>query len=255
MSHSQAVKWASVAALVLSVTVTGSYAQDSFVPNGAVVEQRGLLPKYPADKDCSPITSTFASWADVDGSRRDEAHSGIDAGRLGDPILAPAPGVVAAVWPANWGWGREGALIIKHERSDLGLQDGPPFYYSEFDHLRYRDIRNLSVGQRVARGERLARVFRPGGNPDYLPEVHWEVWSIDDDSATTWHKNEFGRNDWFNKTANLVDPLSLMSPAVPVSGDDGVELQAFEKGRDYRGFTYILPCTKKVKPPSVDATQ
>ncbi|HZQ14400.1 MAG TPA: peptidoglycan DD-metalloendopeptidase family protein [Pseudolabrys sp.] len=242
---------ASACAVALVLGVSASNGQDRFAPNGAVGAQQGLLPHYPAGKDCSPITSTFASLSDVDGSRRDEPHSGIDAGRLGEPIYSPAAGVVMAAWQANWGWGREGALIVRHTRSDLGLTEGPEFYYSEFDHLRYRDIRALTAGQRVERGEHLANVFRPGGKPRYLPEVHWEVWSVDDDDATVWRKNEFGRNDWFNQTASLVDPLSLLSLDAPRK-DGTAEISPFEAGRnyrDFRGFTYILPCKDK-RPPS-----
>ena len=213
---------------------------------------RGLEPFDPPGLVCSPVTSLFWSWIDVDGSRRDEPHSGVDAGRLNDPIFAPADGVVVAVWHADWGWGHEGALMIRHDRADLGLSEGPAYYYSEFDHLRYGDIADIPVGKPVRRGERLARVFRPGGNPQYLPEVHWEVWSIEDDSATTWDTNEYGERAWSNPTGRLIDPLYLMSLNAPPREDGRVEIVPFEAGRDYsgyRGFTYILPCGPVPLPP------
>ena len=137
-------------------------AQTVLAPKGAHQPQR-LTPEYPLDRDCSPLTSLYLSWDDVDGTKRSEPHSGVDGGRLGDAILAPAAGVVIAVWRADWGWGLEGALMIRHSREDLGLTGGPDFYYSEFDHLRYDEIRNIRVGKRVKRGERLATVNRPGG--------------------------------------------------------------------------------------------
>ncbi len=118
-----------------------------------------MTPDYPLDRDCSPLTSLFSSWDDVDGTKRSEPHSGVDGGRLGDAILAPAPGVVIAVWRADWGWGLEGALMIRHSREDLGLTGGPDTYYSEFDHLRYDEIRNIRDRQtreaRRAAGDRL----------------------------------------------------------------------------------------------------
>jgi len=206
---------------------------------------RRLIPKYPANLDCSPLTSLVSSWNDVDGSKRDEPHSGVDGGRLGEPILAPASGTVIALWTANWGWGPEGAMLIRHSRMDLGLQSGPSYYYSEFDHLRYAEIRSIAVGQRIKRGERLATVFRPGGKSQYPPEVHWEVWAIDDDAASKWTKNKFGGAYWKNRTGHLVDPLAMLALNTPHNADGSVDIPVFDRSRDYRkfrGFTYILPC-------------
>lgn len=243
---------AATAGLAWAALVTLLFAAMAHGETAAPVPEPYLLrPNYPAGKTCSPITSLFSSWNDVDGTKRDEPHSGIDAGRLGDPILAPAPGTVIAVWRADWGWGDEGALMIRHDRAELGLESGLDFYYSEFDHLRYGDLRSLKVGQRVNRGKRLAKVFRPGGDDSYLPEVHWEVWSIADDSATHWETNEYGRRYWRNPTGHLVDPVFMMSLNAPPKGDNSVDIVPFEKGKDYRGFrgfTYILPCIDKKKP-------
>lgn len=215
---------------------------------GVDIQPTGLVPRYPSSQNCSPLTSLYASWTDVDGSRRDEPHSGVDAGRLGEPILAPARGVVIAAWHANWGWGQEGALLIRHTREELGLHDGAKYYYSEFDHLKYEDIRSIVEGAVIERGERLAAVFRPGGKKRYLPEVHWEVWEIDDDRSTTWHTNKFGGRYWLNKTGHLIDPLYMLSLNAPVGEDGSVDILVYDPKADYvgfRGFTYILPCPKK----------
>src|SRR4029077_15089759 len=56
-------------------------------PKGYGITETGLLPKYPGG--CSPLTSLYASWTDVDGTDRDEAHSGVDGGRLGWPRIPP----------------------------------------------------------------------------------------------------------------------------------------------------------------------
>ena len=206
-----------------------------------------LTPLYPAGFDCSPITSFYASWIDVDGTRRDEIHSGVDVGRLGEWVLAPASGTVRAVWKANWKWGSEGALLIRHDRSDLNLTDGPHFYYSEFDHLDFDEISHLREGQKVTRGQRLGRVTRPGENVKYLPEVHWEVWRADHDNLT-WRTNRYGAPDWWNDSAELVDPLSMLALNSPPPDGKSVAIVPFIKGRDYDdfpGFTYIAPCTRK----------
>jgi murein DD-endopeptidase MepM/ murein hydrolase activator NlpD len=251
MRRKRLVAFAMVIVLVmLPVSQLNAYSQksaDSDDDGGT-----GRIPIYPRDRACSPLTSLYLSMIDVDGSARTTRHSGVDGGRLGDPILAPAPGTVVAVWRADWGWGAEGALMIRHSRADLGLQDGPNFYYSEFDHLRYKDIRSIDVGDQVERGEQLATVFRPGGKKKYLPEVHWEVWTVGDDAETTWYENKHGGQAWKNATARLIDPVRLLSLNEPEREDGKVEIQPFIKGRDYkgfRGFTYIFPCPARAQPP------
>lgn len=208
----------------------------------------GLKPKYPPGLSCSPLTSLYASWIDVDGSRRDEPHSGVDGGRFGDPILAPGPGTVKAVWHANWGWGPDAALLIVHRRAELNMTEGPEFYFSEFDHLRYADISHLKIGDKIARGEKLARVFVPGSDREYLPEVHWEVWELEHNTDLTWRTNKSGGRYWTNDTARLIDPLYMLSRNSPPAENGDVALMPFLNGSDYdefRGFTYILPCHKR----------
>lgn len=237
-----------ITAVTLQSEWSGAAAQPVSADQETDMKRLRRTPKYPSDKDCSPLTSLYSSWADVDGTKRSEPHSGVDGGRLGDPVLAPAAGVVVAIWQANWGWGGEGALLIAHSRTDVGLQDGPEHYYSEFDHLRYEEIRSIAVGKQIKRGEQLATVFRPGGMAEYLPEVHWEVWTIDDDTATRWAVNKFGGRYWRNKTGHLIDPLHMLSLNAPARTDGVVEIPVFERGRDYRefrGFTYILPCVER----------
>src|SRR5579862_3608606 len=170
----RASRWysgASLLVLVLSaavVTAVMAKSRGDINLKGYDIKPTGLRPQYPAGFTCSPLTSLYASWIDVDGTRRTEPHSGVDGGRLGDSILAPGPGTIRAVWQADWGWGSEGALLIKHVPHQLNLPDHATLYYTEFDHLRYADISDLKVGQSVSRGETLADVFRPGGNGEYL---------------------------------------------------------------------------------------
>jgi murein DD-endopeptidase MepM/ murein hydrolase activator NlpD len=217
---------------------------------GYDITATGLRPAFPKEYACSPLTSLYASWIDVDGTRRDERHSGIDGGRLGDAVLAPAPGTVRRVWIANWGQGREGALLMAHTREDLNLTSGPSLYYTEFDHLRYRDIRRLKEGDRIERGQQIGRVFRPGGKRRYLPEVHLEVYAVDDDEAIVWKVGQHGTEYFENPRARLIDPFYLLSLEVRPNERRSVAVQPFDSERDYssfKGFTYHLPCHKRVQ--------
>ena len=214
---------------------------------GYGITPTGLEPEYPKGYACSPLTSLYASMIDVDRTRRDEIHSGVDGGRLGDVVLAPAPGTVRRVWVADWGQGREGALLIAHSREDLELNTGVASYYAEFDHLRYEEISGLKEGQRIARGERIATVFRPGGNRKYLPEVHLEVYEVGDEGALTWRTGEHGTEYFENATSRLIDPLYMLSLEVRPTAQRKVPIQPFEPHRDYsafKGYTYFLPCRK-----------
>lgn len=240
--------WTTAAAsLFIAFVLPMTSRAQSLRQKGYGITRSGLIPRYPESHACSPLTSLYASWKDVDGSGREERHSGVDGGRLGEEILAPGPGVIKAVWQANWGWGREGALLIRHSREDLNLSDGPPFYYSAFYHLRYEEVRTLKAGQRIKRGQMLARVFRPGGKSSYLPEVHWEVYEVDDDDAIEWGENEHGARYWDSEASRLIDPLYLLSRNRPPVDNHFVTIEPFAAATDYsefRGFTYILPCRK-----------
>jgi murein DD-endopeptidase MepM/ murein hydrolase activator NlpD len=238
-----------IAAMLLNSTSTAVLAQEFRAQRGYDIERTGLIPRYPAALNCSPLTSLYASWDDVDGTKRNEKHSGVDGGRLGDEIVAPADGMVVAAWKANWGWGEEGALLIRHSRKDLALTGGPEYYYSEFDHLEFDDIRDIPTGKTVRRGDPLAFVYRPGGKERYLPEVHWEVWEVGDDTATTWSVNRSKGRFWHNPAARLIDPLYMLARPMPANQDGSVDIQVYVEGKNYtgfQGFTYILPCPRKV---------
>lgn len=251
--HDLPARFALVASLVCAagLLAAGLFAvalahSNDIARKGYDVTRTGLTPRYPENMSCSRLTSFYASWDDVDGTRRDTPHTGVDGGRLGDAILAPASGQVVALWQANWGWGEEQALLLKHTAQELNL-DGPSdlVYYSEFDHLDLHETIPLSANDKVARGEKLASVFRPGGNPDYLPETHWEVWEAKAASPLTWHRNKFGGLYWLIQSARLIDPLYMLSLNSTVHGDLNVEITPYQQNVDYSnfvGFTYILPC-------------
>ena len=220
---------------------------NTIVKKGYGVTKTDLKVAYPPDFECPPLTSFYASWIDVDGTHRDEIHTGVDGGRLGDWVLAPASGTVRAVWEANWKWGPEGALLLKHTSEDVNADEAAPIYYSAFDHLSYDEIKHFKPGDKISRGQRLARVHRPGSVQAYLPEVHWEVWEVKIDELV-WHTNRYKAQEWANKSSELIDPLYMLAlHDLPSEGKTAM-IVPFENGTDYsdfRGFTYILECRRK----------
>jgi hypothetical protein len=71
---------------------------------------------------------------------------------------------------------------------------------------------------------------------------------VADDDATRWHENARGRLNWSNRTAKLVDPLYMLAREPGTLEGHAVRIVPFRRGKDYsdyRGFTYILPCTRK----------
>lgn len=228
--------------------VAGDFGtEDSAMKKGYGIKETGLFPAYPDDFKCPPLTSLYASWIDVDGTHRDEKHTGVDGGGLGDWIIAPADGTVLAAWEANWKWGAEGALLISHSSKDVNLTSGSAYYYSEFDHLNFDEVKKLKPGDRVKRGQRLARVYRPGGHSIYLPEVHWEVWEASDEDIK-WATNDYKALTWSNRSAVLIDPLYMLGLHAPPADNKTVMIRPFVRGEAYNlfpGFTYIFECRQR----------
>ncbi len=120
-------------------------------------------------------------------------------------------------------------------------------YYTAYDHVRYAEVSKFKVGQKIERGQPLARVHRPGGHAEYLPEVHWEVWEVLSDNLE-WKTNRFGGREWRNNQARLIDPLYMLGIHAPPSDKVSVAIMPYEAERDYsafRGFTYIFRCRKQ----------
>jgi murein DD-endopeptidase MepM/ murein hydrolase activator NlpD len=191
-----------------------------------------LRPVYPDTHRCARITSLYGSWIDLDGTRRDVRHEGIDIGEFGGIVLAPSSGVIMAVWETDHGWGKDWSVLIGHADRDLASHDPTIAYYSEFDHLRSDDIDHLRVGDSVARGQEIGVVRHPGGDPQFRAEVHWEVYAV----ATarrhdlTWDVDGNGNETWWNGSADLIDPLLAMSRGQAGPVDGGVEIVPFEPG-------------------------
>ena len=92
------------------------------------------------------------------GPRWGTVHQGIDiANSLGTPIYAVMDGTVIAAGPArgfgNW-------VVIKHDGGEVSV----------YGHMRYYDV---SVGQRVSAGEKIASIGSEGQSTG--PHLHFEI--------------------------------------------------------------------------------
>jgi len=123
-------------------------------------------------------------------------------------------------------------------------------YYSEFDHLQFGDIAHLLVGNTVMRGEEIGVVQHPGGNQHFRPEVHWEVYEVAPARRhdLVWKVDGNGREFWWNGSADLIDPLFLVSRGQTEPVDGKVDMVPFgsdvEPSR-YPGFTYPIFCKER----------
>lgn len=203
-------------------------------------------PVYPPNMRCSRISSLFGSMLDLDGSKRDTAHTGIDLGVFGDVVIAPADGMIGKIWPVNHGWGTDWNLLIFHTSRDLNLPDSQFIYYTEFDHLQRQDMPNIKAGDRVQQGEKIGIVRHPGNRHQFRAEIHMEVYKLPlaQHLQTVW-RNDNGFIYWWNPSANLVDPLEMLSKHIAHFTGKGVDIPLFKPAtasRRFKGFVYPLRC-------------
>lgn len=105
------------------------------------------------------VTSFFGTRRSYNGSGYDYFHSGVDfRGGTGEPIYAPAPGVVVFA----------GELKV---RGNATLIDHGWGVYSGYWHQSRLEV---SVGERVETGQEIGRVGATGRVTG--PHLHWEVW-------------------------------------------------------------------------------
>jgi len=205
------------------------------------------VPVYPAGMKCGKISSYFGDTLDLDGTRRDVAHEGIDLGNLGDRVIAPANGTVLAIWAVHHTWGTDWNLLIHHTQDDLNMQKSGSFYVSEFDHLQKRNMPGLKPGDKIKAGQVLGRVGHPGKNPRFAPEVHLEVYRLPNGTwnKTTWH-NADGIRYWWNDAADLIDPMWMLTRQNANRKSSTSNIQLFNGSPNAPknvGFVYPLLCS------------
>lgn len=238
-------KYASQIILGSALLSTPVFAQDAAFDPASGIPAGGLHAAFPSNYHCPPITSYFGSMLDVDGSEREEVHTGVDLGNWGDAIIAPADGHVVSVRQTDEGNGPEWTVLFIHTAAEMGLS-GSFVIYSEFYHLDDA-VSHLQRGQAVRRGDKVAIVRVPGGNQNYLPETHWDTYRVPESRVadTYWYDVGGGVLSWSNDAEVLVNPLALM-PTIKAP-DKRSEIVPFDASHNYdgfAGFTYPLVCTR-----------
>ncbi len=114
------------------------------------------------------VLSGYGSSTGVHGAR-DKPHAGVDyAGAEGDPVIAPAPGVVVETL--------DDAIVGKTVLLGHGMIEGGVYQvYSVVLHLSGV---NVSVGDTVARGDVLGALGATGKTSGGVPHVHFQLCSF-----------------------------------------------------------------------------
>jgi murein DD-endopeptidase MepM/ murein hydrolase activator NlpD len=167
----------------------------------------GLVPLYPKDAKCEPISSGFADTTRYDGSKRAERanfglHEGMDLSLpIGTPIIAIASGTVINKRHGGLLIGNE--VFMRHSPEDTGLK---VWTFSKYKH--FSKMTTLKVGDKVAMGD----VIGPSGNTGTVggyygkrgyPHLHVSVYM----NETGGYKIENGRV--MIEDPHYVDPVAF----------------------------------------------
>lgn len=142
------------------------------------------LPASPLAEDKSPVTLNIPpgdnqisntgivperSAFTIESPEPRRLHLGIDIwGAAGTPIFAPLGGMIHS-FAFNDHFGDYGAtLILLHQL------DGFPFY-TLYGHVCLKDIENISTGQYVTRGQKIAHFGLPHENGHWPPHLHFQL--------------------------------------------------------------------------------
>jgi 4-aminobutyrate aminotransferase-like enzyme/Ser/Thr protein kinase RdoA (MazF antagonist) len=97
-------------------------------------------------------------------------HLGLDLfAAAGTPVHAPLDGEVHAADEHRLRLDYGGVIVLRHH-----TDDGTEFF-TLYGHLGRASFADLRVGQRVARGEPIARLGRPDENGGWTPHLHFQI--------------------------------------------------------------------------------
>jgi 4-aminobutyrate aminotransferase-like enzyme/Ser/Thr protein kinase RdoA (MazF antagonist) len=115
-------------------------------------------------------TSTLFGKSGNPTDERRTVHLGIDLFvPAGSNVYAPLDGTIQTVAnnqaPLDYG----PVVIVKHEMGDSGG------FFTLYGHLSRETLQNLSVGQRIAKGQRLAQIGAAHENGGWPPHLHFQI--------------------------------------------------------------------------------
>ena len=115
-------------------------------------------------------TSPLFSAESNDGPEWRTIHLGIDLFMLADsPVYTPLGGVVHSVKNNDQALDYGPTIIVRHETSG-----GVPFF-TLYGHLSIDSLQMVKVGQRLGRGEQIAKIGTYPTNGGWAPHLHFQV--------------------------------------------------------------------------------
>jgi murein DD-endopeptidase MepM/ murein hydrolase activator NlpD len=113
---------------------------------------------------------TSALFAPADGSEPRTVHIGLDIfAAAGTPVFAPLDARIHS-FADNAGDGDYGPTIILEHEPAPGLM-----FHTLYGHLSRASLEGLSVGQRLAAGDRIGRLGTRAENGGWTPHLHVQV--------------------------------------------------------------------------------
>ncbi|HEY0989361.1 MAG TPA: phosphotransferase, partial [Kofleriaceae bacterium] len=115
------------------------------------------------------VTPAFAAGDGTLDEHR-TIHLGLDLfAAAGTPVHAPLDGEVVAADEHQVRLDYGGVIVLRH-RTDDGVE-----FFTLYGHLSRASFGDLRVGQRVARGQRIARLGAPTENGGWTPHLHLQI--------------------------------------------------------------------------------
>jgi 4-aminobutyrate aminotransferase-like enzyme/Ser/Thr protein kinase RdoA (MazF antagonist) len=106
-----------------------------------------------------------------DGEEWRTIHIGVDLfAPAGTPVLAPLDGVVHSVRDNAGRLDYGPTVILRHDFADAGAM-----FFTLYGHLDPGVLGRLRAGQRVGKGERIARLGTPADNGGWVPHLHLQL--------------------------------------------------------------------------------
>jgi len=159
----------------------------------------------------------------------------------GAPVLAPLEGTVHAIRDNAQRLDYGPTVILAHR------PEGAPAFYTLYGHLSAESLRRLTVGDRVARSQRIGAIGEPPGNGDWPPHVHFQLITdlLDRDGEFPGVARASQRAVWksLSPDPNLVLRLPPESVAAPAAVPEALLGERRERLGPSLSLSYRSPLT------------